>query len=126
MPRMKKVVLDVGSCSIDHSAIEQMILGHFEVEVLRATGPDEALRILRGKPVHLVLVNRRLHGNHTDGMEFIRQLKSDPELAQTPVMLISDHPRYQNTAVAAGAEPGFGKSELSSPEMPKRLQPYLS
>lgn len=125
MPFMKKTVLDVGNCTIDHAAIEQMIGKNFQAHVLRALGPEDAIEVLRNTPVDLVLVNRRLHSDYSDGVALIRQIKSDPDLAQTPVMLVSDHSRYQHRAVEAGAEPGFGKSELSSPETPGRLRRFL-
>jgi CheY-like chemotaxis protein len=122
---MKKLVLDVGNCAIDHSAIERMIRDRFQAEVLRATEFDEAMELLRGRGADLVLVNRRLHGDHREGVELVRQIKSDPATASTPVMLVSDLKTYQESAVEIGAEPGFGKSELSSRETVRKLERFL-
>lgn len=123
---MRKTVLDVGNCSIDHSAIQRMVTGHFEAEVLRALGPEDALQVLENRPVDLVLVNRKMQGGAADGIDFIRRLKADSRTGKIPVMLLSDYPRYQTSAVDAGAAPGFGKSDLHSPEVREKLQPYLA
>ncbi len=40
-------------------------------------------------------------------------------------MLLSNFPQYQEAAVAAGAEPGFGKAELDRPETLERLRRFL-
>ena len=82
--------------------------------------------MLRNRPVDLVLVNRRLHGDPLGGLEAVRKFKADPDLSKVPVMLLSDMPDQQEAAVAEGAEPGFGKSELSSPKTVKTLGRFLT
>jgi len=52
-------------------------------------------------------------------------LKSEPDLATTPVMLLSNHENYQRQALAVGAEPGFGKEQFDTPEMIEGLRRYL-
>jgi CheY-like chemotaxis protein len=74
----------------------------------------------------LVLVNRRIYSDQSDGLEAIRRIKADPELGHTPVMLLSDLAEAQQAAVAAGAEPGFGKTDMTSPEILQNLARLLA
>lgn len=121
-----KRVLDVGNCSPDHGAISAWLKRHFGAAVAQAHGPDDALAALRSGKFDLVLVNRKLDQDYSDGLEIIQQIKADPQLASIPCMLITNYPEHQATAVAAGAEPGFGKLSLSSPETIERLGKFLS
>lgn len=58
--------------------------------------------------------------------DIIWAIKTDPALAATPIMLVTNYPEHQQLAVAAGAELGFGKNELSSPATRERLARFLS
>ena len=122
---MKKRVLDVGNCVPDHSAITTFLTSRFDCEVLQADGADDALKALRDEDVDLVLVNRKLDMDYSDGIEVIRQIKENPKLSTVPVMLITNYPEHQDAAMAIGALRGFGKLELSKPETVQRLQPIL-
>jgi two-component system chemotaxis response regulator CheY len=64
-------------------------------------------------------------GDGTLGIDLIRAMKSDPQLAHLPVMLVSNFAEAQAEALALGAMPGFGKSELSSAKTRERLQAVL-
>ena len=121
-----KRVLDVGNCSMDHGAISALLSRHFRADVVQAHGPEDALSALRGGKFDLVLVNRKLDRDASDGLEIIQQIKADTQLAATPCMLITNFPEHQAAAVAAGAEPGFGKSTLSAPATIERLGKFLS
>ena len=123
---MPKKVLDIGNCAADHAAISALIKEHFDAQVVRAHGWPDASRELQGGAVDLVLVNRRLDRDHSDGLEIIRQIKSDPDLAGTPCILITNYSEYQTKAQEAGAEPGFGKSELRDPRTIEKLKPFLA
>lgn len=103
-----------------------MIRRNFDAEVDRAGGQMDALASLKSGQFDLVLVNRRLVGDGSEGVELIREIKADPQLASTPVMLLSDYAQYQEKAVAAGAESGFGKSQLADPEALARLAQFLA
>ena len=118
-------VLDVGNCDLDHGNIVRFLTRHFDVEVVRARRADEALARLREQPFALVLVNRLLDEDGSEGLKIIRQIKADPALAAVPCMLISNYPEYQQAAVAAGAEYGFGKKELDMPQTRARLARFL-
>ena len=95
-------------------------------DVVQAHGPEDALSALRRGNFDLVLVNRKLDRDGSDGLAIIQQIKADEQLAATPCMLITNFPEHQAAAVAAGAEPGFGKSSVSAPETIERLGKYLS
>ena len=46
------------------------------------------------------------------GLDLLKAIKLDDDLADTPVMLITNYPDVQSEAEAAGALPGFGKADL--------------
>jgi CheY-like chemotaxis protein len=123
---MPRTILDVGNCSPDHSAITRFLTGQFDCQVVQAHGLDDALVELRTRPYDLVLVNRKLDRDHSDGIDVIREIKSDAALAAVPCMLITNFPEHQDAAVEAGAVPGFGKLELSRPETLEKLRAVLS
>jgi two-component system chemotaxis response regulator CheY len=122
---MTKKVLSVGNCRYDHGRLANMLTEHFQAEVDYARHEEEALEKLRKQRFDLVLVNRVLHRDGQPGLEVIRRMKSEPELAGTPVMLLSNHSDYQQQALAAGAELGFGKEKIDEPELIEDLRPYL-
>ena len=122
---MKKRVLDVGQCGPDHLALRKLVEDHFDAEVVQAHLPADALDALRRSRIDLVLVNRKLDADYTDGLEIIRQIKADRQFADIPCMLITNFAEHQELAVAAGAEPGFGKLELDLPATVDRLLPFI-
>src|SRR5207248_11481374 len=118
---MAKRVLDVGNCVPDHAAIRGMLERQFRAEVIQADGPDDALAALRREPFNLVLVNRKLDQDYSDGLDVIKQIKADVKLRSIPCMLITNYPDQQQAAIAAGAEYGFGKKELYDLKTQERL-----
>lgn len=122
---MGKRVLDVGNCVPDHAAIRSLLERTFGAEVVQTHGPEDTLAALRAGVFDLVLVNRKLDQDYSDGLDIIKTIKADAALARTPVMLITNYEDHQATAVALGAEPGFGKLSLSSPQTLVRLGKFL-
>jgi len=122
---MPKRVLDVGNCVPDHAAIRRLLETNFQAEVIQADDSAGALTALRKQPFDLVLVNRKLDLDYSDGLDIIKQIKADPQLATVPCMLITNYPDQQQIAVQAGAEPGFGKKQLFSEETKLRLGKIL-
>jgi CheY-like chemotaxis protein len=122
---MTKRVLDVGNCVPDHAAIRKLIEAAFDAQVVQAHSADDALTELRQGQIDLVLVNRKLDRDCSDGLDIIRQIKQDPELAATPCMLITNYAEHQESAVQAGAELGFGKLELAKPQTHEQLAKFL-
>ena len=123
---MSKRVLDVGNCVPDHAAIRGMLERTFSADVLQTHCPADTLALLSKEPVDLVLVNRKLDQDYSDGLDIIKSIKADPKLARLPCMIVSNYPDQQETAVAAGAEYGFGKKELQDPATHERLAKFLA
>jgi len=120
-----KRVLDVGQCGPDHGSIRYLVERELGARISQAHDQEDALEQLRSGQFDLVLVNRKLDANYADGLDVIRAIKADEQLAATPVMLVSNYPEAQAEAVAAGAEPGFGKNALGSPATRELLARFL-
>ena len=121
-----KRVLDVGQCSLDHGAIRRLVEGRFGAQVVQAHQVHDALAALRGGAFDLVLVNRKLDIDGEDGLKIVKAIKDDPQFSSTPVMLVTNFAEHQQTAVAAGAEPGFGKAQLDDPATHEKLGRFLA
>jgi CheY-like chemotaxis protein len=122
---MPKHVLSVGQCVPDHGSISRFLNSTFDVQIENVdTGPD-ALDRLRKRSYDLVLINRKLDIDYSDGTEILRLIKADPQLAHVPVMIVSNYPEHQQNAVLLGAVYGFGKDELGSSDAVSRLEPFL-
>ena len=121
-----KRVLDVGQCAPDHASIRRLVEGNFEAAVVQAHGLDDMLAHLEQEKFDLVLVNRKLDADDSDGLEIIKRIKNRPEMTETPVMMVTNYAQHQQTAVAAGAEPGFGKQQLRDPATLAKLARFLS
>lgn len=122
---MPKTVLSVGQCRPDHAAISHFLTSNFDVDVVSADLPADTQTALSQQAIDLVLINRKLDADYSDGMEILGALKADPSTADIPVMLVSNFADWQEKAVAAGAVYGFGKSELSLPATVDRVAAVL-
>lgn len=122
---MPRQVLSVGQCGPDHSSISRFLKSSFDVVISTADTIVDAMYDLRATKYDLVLVNRKLDADYSDGGELIRLMKADPVLADVPIMLVSNYPEHQANAVALGAEPGFGKLELGKSDVVSRLEAFL-
>ena len=122
---MGKRVLDVGNCVPDHAAIRSLLERTFGAEVVQTHGPEDTLAELQAREFDLVLVNRKLDQDYSDGLDIIKTIKGDAVLANTPVMLITNYEDHQAAAGAVGAVPGFGKLSLTSPQTLERLGKFL-
>lgn len=122
---MTKTVLDVGNCPPDHAAIQSMLQSHFDVLVLQAHGPGDTLQILESRAIDLVLINRKLDQDYSDGIEVLKQIKADPRFAEIAVMLVTNYEDAQQAAIDLGANRGFGKLALSTPETQAALSSVL-
>jgi CheY-like chemotaxis protein len=123
MPDIKQIVL-VGHCAADAYMLEFAIDRAAPGTPVQSVGDMQTLDKL-DLSACLLLINRVLSFSYpvTTGVELIAQLRSRP----TPpaMMLISDSPDAQQSAEAAGACPGFGKSELMSEKAADRLRAAL-
>jgi len=123
---MPKRVLNVGQCAPDHSSISDMLQRNFDVQIDRAHVLDDTLSALDENSYDLVLVNRLLDEDGSEGLDVIQAIQARAEADKTPVMMVTNYPQHQQTAVAAGAKPGFGKNELRDPAAVERLREFLS
>jgi CheY-like chemotaxis protein len=123
---MSKRVLDVGQCGPDHATIRRFLTRHFDCEIVQADAAEDAIAHLKSNRFDLILVNRKLDVDYSDGLEVIRQIKSDPSIANVPVMLVTNYPEHQDAAVAAGALRGFGKLEFEKSETRERIAAVLN
>lgn len=121
-----KRVLSIGQCGFDHAAIRRMIEGTFDAQVVPVADAAAADAELRRGAIDLVLVNRVLDADGSEGLEIIRGIKQDARLGHVPVMMVTNYPDCQRAAVAAGAESGFGKQELHDPATSMKLAQFLS
>jgi CheY-like chemotaxis protein len=122
---MSKRVLDVGNCGPDFGSMSRFLTKNFDVTVDQAHGAEDTLEKLRSDDYALVLINRKLDQDYSDGTEILKLIKADAALAGTPVMIITNHAEHQDAAAALGAEWGFGKLEYGDPETLERLKPFL-
>jgi CheY-like chemotaxis protein len=120
------VVLSVGQCRPDQAAISHYLTRQFAARVLTADLPEAALQVLRTEPVDLVLINRLLDADGSEGLKILEQIRNGSEQPGVPVMLVSNYAEWQQRAVELGALPGFGKAELNRPETRAKLGAVLT
>lgn len=123
---MSKRVLSVGQCVPDDGAILQFLTTHFDVQLVRSPDAEDALARIRTESFDLILVNRKLDIDYSDGLDVIRSIQADPDINTTPVMLVSNYPDAQEKAIRIGAEQGFGKMEYDQSEVLERLKKFLN
>ena len=123
---MKKVVL-VGHCGADSSYLRIAVssAGAAGVSVISADDQEELDSAFATGDVELVLINRVLDWGFEaqEGVALVAKLHKKYPHVKT--MLVSNYPDAQQAAVQAGALPGFGKRELSSPRVPELIRAAL-
>jgi len=102
-----------------------MLQKHFTADVESADNLSQTINQLRNHRYHLVLVNRILDKDGSEGLEVIRQIRQHPDLRDTPLMMITNYAEHQQLAQEVGALKGFGKQSIEAPETLARLQPLL-
>lgn len=125
MAEKKSRVLDVGNCDPDHAMIRMILERHFDVAVDRVMFVDDALQRMRESKYDLVLFNRLIFEDQTEGLALVRKAKADPTVQAAPMMMISNFEDAQAAAVATGAVLGFGKARVAKAETVELLGQYL-
>ena len=125
-PAAGKRVLDVGQCQPDHGAIRELLRSTFGAEVEYAADIKGALQRLCESHFDLALVNRIIDSTSDEGIELIKRMKDSEFLCGTPIMMVSDLDTAQKDAAEAGAEPGFGKSELQDQSTRELFEMFLT
>jgi two-component system chemotaxis response regulator CheY len=118
-------VLSVGQCGFDQAQIERWLARDLGVRTISVDTLDEALDELRRGGIALVLVNRILDFDGSSGAELIREIKTEPQFANLPVMLVSNFESAQREAVALGALPGFGKAQVGQKSVAEQMRKVL-
>lgn len=122
---MPKRLLDIGNCYADHSALTSLVADRFGAVVIWAHNWVEAEEQLAGQPCDLILVNRILDRDGSQGLQVIRNIVADDRFAHIPVMMVTNFDDHQKLAQEAGAEPGFGKRALHAAETLEKLSAHL-
>jgi two-component system, chemotaxis family, chemotaxis protein CheY len=117
----------VGHCGADASSLKRFVSKVDKgASVVRVN--DEASLRDSIDSAAVMLVNRALDGSlgTSSGVELIRTLASNRGNSPLPaLLLVSNYADAQEEAEAAGAMPGFGKSDLRGSEAASRLEAAL-
>jgi DNA-binding response OmpR family regulator len=105
--------------------IKQMLSENFDVRIDRVMFVKDALERMRANRYDLVLFNRLIFEDNTEGIELLKATKADPALKNVPIMMISNFEDAQVASVAAGGEPGFGKKTVFAASTVELLSKYL-
>jgi two-component system chemotaxis response regulator CheY len=122
---MSKQILCVGNCVPDTRAIATLIESNFDAQVVSVDDLPQTIQKLENASFDLVLVNRVIDQDGSQGIDVVRKIKASPALQNTAVMMITNFLEHQQIAQQAGALPGFGKRELAAPETISKLADVL-
>ena len=120
---MPNRILLVGHCGIDGPRLKDELSKAIPSATVERINSDADLRSALEKGAALLLVNREPVGFDGQGIDLIKQVKSEHPDATS--MLVSDHADAQREAEGAGAVKGFGKSEMGSPGLAKHVEQAL-
>jgi hypothetical protein len=118
-------LLDVGNCDPDHGLIKQMLSENFDVHIDRVMFVDDALARMRETQYDLVMFNRLIFEDGSEGIVLLQRARADPAIKATPIMMISNFDEAQAASIAAGGEPGFGKKAVFAEQTIQLLTKYL-
>ena len=116
----------VGHCGFDSGSLSRFASEAApDAQVVRIND-QRALDEVAGAET-LMLVNRVLDGRFDvggSGIALIKAIAGQPDAS--PAMLVSNYEDAQREAVAAGALPGFGKSDVGNPATKQRITDAVS
>lgn len=115
------LILLVGHCGPDAFFLRSTVGRFVPGSRVQMVSDQSALDGALGE-ADLLLINRVLDGRFgsTSGLDLIATLAQQPE--HPALMLVSNFADAQEQAVAVGALPGFGKSELGQPTTRQRIE----
>ncbi len=116
-------VIFVGHCMPDSFMLKSMVRRALpDAETTRINSSAKLNKLLDNNGADILLINRALDGTFDveDGNVLIEQLATRE--SNPAILLISNFEDALARAEAAGAMPGFGKSELNTPKAAERLQ----
>jgi two-component system, OmpR family, phosphate regulon response regulator PhoB len=91
----------------DEEVLRQLVratLGNGEYSIVEAADGDESLELARETHPNLIVLDMMMPGR--SGLEVLRELRADPEISATPVIMLTARARESDReeAVAAGAD----------------------
>lgn len=125
----KNLVIQVGNCGYDGSRIAKLVQ-RAGGECIECPSAADARRVLqecaeRAELPRLILINRILDGDGSEGVNLIVEFKGQDTLSNIPCMLISNYEWAQDAAREKGAVEGFGKGSLAAKETQDRVAQYF-
>ena len=91
----------------DEDILRQLVratLGNGEYSIVEAADGDESLELARQTRPDLIVLDMMMPGR--SGLEVLRELRADPEISATPVIMLTARAREsdRDEATAAGAD----------------------
>lgn len=101
------------------------VLSELDVPIEVASHGEEALQMLQDKPFSLVISDVDMP--RMDGIALTRMIRSDDELGQLPVILLTslDHPEERQAGMEAGATDYIIKGAIGGGELVRRVEELL-
>ena len=94
-------------------------------EVLLATTGQEGLMLAKSAQPNIVLLDVMLPGGQ-NGFDILEQIKRDPNIAHTPILILTNLDTEQSTAMSIGASDYIIKANTSLDEMVAKVNKYLN
>jgi CheY-like chemotaxis protein len=109
----------------DFCTVVSELLGIADVRVSKAHNAGEAIRLLEQATPNLILTDVMMPG--MDGLDFVRHVRSDPELRAIPTIVVSARVRPEDREAArmAGAD-GFLAKPFTWHQLLSTIDPYLA
>ena len=82
---MPKTVLNVGQCRPDTASIGHFLQSNFGASMVSTDLMGDTLDALRTQSIDLVLINRKLDADYSDGMAILKAIQQDDALSAIPV-----------------------------------------
>ncbi len=113
----------VGHCGPDCWTLKSAVNWALPGAQILTIGDESTLTSSLGT-IDLALINRVLDGRFKgeSGIALIRRLRADGAAAGIALMLVSNFEEAQRDAEAAGAVPGFGKSDANTEKAKRRMR----
>ena len=118
---IKRAILVIDD-SLTTRMLEQSILESAGYEVELATSGEQGLEKARARRYDLFLVDVEMPG--MDGFTFVEQVRADPNLAETPAVLVTSRASAEDLArgKAAGASGHIAKGEFDQVDFLNRIK----